>query len=220
MLALALLGGRSEDARMHQIFFSVKRVHLRIVEVSKQLVRRFGLTPARFDLLRVIEAHEPHPVSQSKICTLLGVSAATVSRMLIALEKLGFIERRASKLDARNLLVSLTSDGFNRLDEAIVSMISRGVAEFVARRGVAFESKLAVSRLRVLQKLLNSMRRIYGDDSPFVHPWRNDDLVPYHHTVVVRGRIRYTGDLAAARLRYDDDAKKRRPQTWAYAATG
>ena len=52
---------------MHQMFFSVKRVHLRIVEVSKRLVREFGLTPARFDLLRVVEAHHPHPVSQSKI---------------------------------------------------------------------------------------------------------------------------------------------------------
>jgi len=203
---------------MHQIFFSVKRVHLRVVEISKRLVREFGLTPARFDLLRVVDAHDPHPVLQSKICTLLGVSAATVSRMLISLEKLGFIERKKSSVDGRNLLVSLTVDGFNRLDGAIVAVISSRVAEFIARRGVAFESKLAVSRLRALQKHLNSMRRIYGDDSPFVHPWRDDDLFPYHYTVVVKGRIRYTGDLVTTRVRYDDDDKRRRRQRWAYAA--
>jgi DNA-binding MarR family transcriptional regulator len=198
---------------MHQIFFSVKRVHLRIVEVSKTLTRGYGLTPARFDLLRVIEAHHPHPVMQSKIRTLLGVSAATVSRMLIALEKLGWVERNPSKVDTRRLLVSLTEDGFNRLDEAIVAVVSSRVGEFMARRGVAFESKVAVLRLRVLQKHLNSMRRIYGDDSPFVHPWRDDDLVPYHYTTVVNGRIRYTADLVIPRERYDEDerrAKRRR----------
>ena len=193
---------------MHQVFFSVKRVHLRIVEVGKRLTREFGLTPARFDLLRVVEAHHPHPVLQSKIRTLLGVSAATVSRMLISLEKLGWVERNESKTDARHLLVSLTDNGFNRLDEAIVALVSSRAAEFMARRGVAFDPKVGVVRLRVLQKHLNSMRRIYGDDSPFVHPWRDDDLVPYHYTTVVNGRIRYTADLVVPRERYDRDERR------------
>ena len=202
---------------MHRIFFSVKWVHLRIVEIGKLLLRRFGLTPARFDLLRVVDAHDPHPVLQSKICTLLGVSAATVSRMLISLEKLGFIERKESRVDARNLLVSLTDWGFDQLDEAIVGVIMGGRAEYMARRGVAFEPRLAILRLRVLQKHLNSMRRIYGDDAPFVHPWRSDELVPYQFTTTVRGRVRYTADLAIARVRYDDDDKRRRSQRWSYA---
>lgn len=194
---------------MHRVFFSVKRVHLRIVEIGKKLLRRFGLTPARFDLLRVVDAHHPHPVLQSKIRALLGVSAATVSRMLKALEKLGFVEREESKADARNLLVSLSDLGWNRVDGATVALVSNGTAERMARRGVAFEPKLAVVRLRLLQKHLNSMRRIYGDDAPFVDPWRNDDLVPYHFTTVVGGRIRYTADLVKAHVRYDDDEKRR-----------
>jgi DNA-binding MarR family transcriptional regulator len=191
---------------------------LRIVEVSKRLVREFELTPARFDLLRVIWAHTPQPVLQSKLCTLLGVSAATVSRMLISLEKLGFVERQEWKVDARNLLVSLTDWGFNQVDDALITLVGMGRAEFMARRGVAFEPRLAELRLRVLQKHLNSMRRIYGDDAPFVDPWRNDDLVPYHYTTVVNGGIRYTGDLAKPRVRYDDDDKRRRSQRWKYAA--
>lgn len=201
---------------MHQIFFSVKRVHLRVVEVSKKLVRQFGLTPARFDLLRVVDAHEPEAILQSKICTLLGVSAATVSRMLIALEKLGFVERTECKDDRRNLLVRLTDYGWNKLDEAIVHLISSRRASRFAKRGVAFEPKLAVLRLGRLQKLLNSMRRIYGDDSPFVHPWRNDDLAPVHYTTVVNGRIRYTGDLVKTAERYDEDDRRRRTKRWAF----
>jgi DNA-binding MarR family transcriptional regulator len=203
---------------MHQIFFSVKRVHLRVVEIGKTLLKRFELTPARFDLLRVVDAHHPHPVLQSKICALLGVSAATVSRMLISLEKLGFVEREESKIDARNLLVSLSDFGWNRLDEAIVALVCRGVAERMAKRGVAFEPKLAVVRLRGLQKHLNSMRRIYGDDAPFVHPWRDDDLVTHHFTTVVGGRVRYTGDIVKTHVRYDDDEKHRASMRRMYAA--
>ena len=166
---------------MHQIFFSVKRVHLRVVEISKRLVREFGLTPARFDLLRVVDAHDPHPVLQSKILRVArGVGGDGEPHAHFRSRSSGSSSAREPKVDGRNLVVSLTVDGFNRLDGAIVAVISSRVAEFVARRGVAFESKVAVSRLRALQKHLNSMRRIYGDDSPFVHPWRDDDLVPYH----------------------------------------
>ena len=194
---------------MHQVFFSVKRVHLRIVEIGKKLLKDHELTPARFDLLRVVDAHHPRPVLQSKIRALLGVSAATVSRMLISLEKLGFVVREKSSTDARNLLVSLSDFGWNRVDDAMIALVCRGAAERMARRGVAFEPALAVVRLRLLQKHLNSMRRIYGDDAPFIHPWRNDELTEYHFTTVVRGRIRYTRDLVKALVRYDDDDKRR-----------
>ena len=194
---------------MHRVFFSVKRVHLRIVEIGKKLLKEHELTPARFDLLRVVDAHHPQPVPQSKIRALLGVSAATVSRMLISLEKLGFVVREKSTTDARNLLVSLSDLGWNRVDDAMIALVCRGGAERMARRGVAFEPNLAVLRLRGLHKLLNSMRRIFGDDAPFVDPWRNDDLTEYHFTTVVGGRIRYTRDLVKTLVRYDDDDKRR-----------
>ena len=195
---------------MHRVFFSVKRVHLRVVEESKVLVRRFGLTPARFDLLRVVDAHEPHAVAQSEICRVLGVSAATVSRMLIALEKIGFIERTADQRDRRRLLVRLTDFGWNRVDEAIVACVTVGAAEAMARRGVGGDGQLAVIRLRLLQKHLNSMRRVYGDSAPFVDPWRVRELVPYHYTTVVNGRLRYTADIGKPRVQYDDDDRRRR----------
>ena len=193
---------------MHRVFFSVKRVHLRIVEESKVLLRRFGLTPARFDLLRVVDAHEPRAVLQSTICRLLGVSATTVSRMLIALERLGFVERTKLDGDRRSLLVRLTDFGWNRLEDALTACVCLGRAEAMARRGVGGESHLAVIRLRLLQKPLNSMRRVYRDCAPFVDPWRIRELVPYHYTTVVNGRIRYTADIGKPRVQYDDDDRR------------
>jgi DNA-binding MarR family transcriptional regulator len=205
---------------MHRVFFSVKRVHLRVVEESKVLLRRFGITPARFDLLRVVDAHEPHAVEQSMICRLLGVSATTVSRMLIALEKLGFIERTHVEGDRRRLLVRLSDDGWNRLDEAIVACLCSFKADLMAWQGVGGERTLAVKRLRLLQKHLNAMRRAYRDGAPFVDPWRVE-VVPYHYTTIVKGRICYTADLEKPRVQYDDDdrqPRRRRTTTWAATA--
>ena len=206
---------------MHRVFFSVKRVHLRIVEESKVLLRRFGLTPARFDLLRIVDEYEPHAVTQSMLRTLLGVSATTVSRMLIALERLGFIERRAVEGHRQRLEVRLTDQGWNWLDEAIVGCLALDRAEVMAWRGVGGEPALAVKRLRSLQKLLNAMRRAYRDSAPFVDPWRVRDLVPYHYTTIVNGRIRYTADIGRPAVKYDDDdrVKRRRRPRSTYAAT-
>lgn len=190
---------------MHRVFFSVKRVHLRIVEVSKTLVRSFDLTPARFDMMRIVLVHAPQGVSQGRIRALLGVSATTVSRMLVALEKLGFITRHQWEHDARQLVVTLTELGRERVTNAMHALVERGAAERMARRGVDADAKAAVPRLRVLHRALASMRRIYGDQAAFVDPWRTDPLVPYYYTTLVEGRIVYGADIAVRKIRYGDE---------------
>jgi DNA-binding MarR family transcriptional regulator len=208
-------GWGSKGVAMHRIFFSVKRVHLRVVEESKALLRRFGLTPARFDLLRIIYEYEPHGIPQSEIRLLLGVSATTVSRMLIALEALGFVERTPVDGDRRRLLVKLTDFGWGRYEDADVACVCSGRAEDMARRGVGGDAKLASIRLRLVQKHLNSMRRVFRDGAPFVDPWRMRELVPYHYTTIVNGRIRFTADMGRPRVQYDDDDRRptHRPRT-------
>jgi len=190
---------------MHRVFFSVKRVHLRIVEVGKGLLRRFHLTPARFDMMRIVLVHGTDGVLQSRIRELLGVSATTVSRMLLSLEELGFIARHEWEHDARQLIVTLTELGKKRVTEAMEALVERGAAERMARRGVDFDATAAVPRLRVFQRALASMRRIYGDQAAFVDPWRTDPLVPYYYTTLVDGRVVYGADVAVRKIRYGDE---------------
>ena len=190
---------------MHRVFFSLKRVHLRIVEVGKGLLRRFHLTPARFDMLRIVLVHAPHGVSQGRIRELLGVSATTVSRMLASLEELGLIVRHRWEHDARQLIVNLTELGKSRVTDAMEALVDHGAAERMARRGVDFDAQAAVPRLRVLQRALASMRRIYGDHAAFVDPWRTEPLVPYYFTTLVDGRVVYGADIAVRKTRYGDE---------------
>lgn len=176
---------------MHRVFFCVKRVHLRVVEIGKLLFAEYGLTPARFDMLRIVLVHEEHGVLQSRIRALLGVSGATVSRMLKALEALGFVTRKPLAADRRNLVVALTDDGFSIVDQIMTRYIDSGAVHRFARRGLGFDPKAAGPRLVTLQSWLSTIRKVYADGAPFLHPWKTDPLVPYHYTTVVDGRIRY-----------------------------
>jgi DNA-binding MarR family transcriptional regulator len=166
-------------------------VHLRVVEIGKLLFAPYGLTPARFDMLRIVLVHEEHGVLQSRIRALLGVSGATVSRMLKALEALGFVTRKALAADRRNLLVALTGSGLAIMKHAMARYVDNGGAHRLARRGLGFDPKRAGPKLATLQRFLWSMRKVYADTAPFADPWSTDPLVPYHYTTVVDGRIRY-----------------------------
>jgi DNA-binding MarR family transcriptional regulator len=176
---------------MHRIFFSVKRVHLRVIEIGKGLLAEYGLTPARFDMLRVVLEHEPYGLLQSRMRALLGVSGATVSRMLKALENLGFVTRTPHATDRRNLLIELTDYGWTTMDNAMCALVWNRAALARAQHGLGGNEKETTKKLRVLQGHLSSMRKAYGDGAAFIDPWTCAPLEPYHYTTVVRGRIRY-----------------------------
>src|SRR3954471_16894373 len=95
---------------MHASFFGIKRVHLRVLAVTRPMIKDYELTPARFDMLRVVLLH-PDGIAQTTLRWLLGVSAPTVSRMLKSLQQLGFVERERDLADGRCLNVLLTPRG-------------------------------------------------------------------------------------------------------------
>ena len=164
---------------MHAMFFGVKRVHLRTLCLSRALMGpKAKLTPARFDMMRIIELHK-HGAPQGKIQYLLGVSAATVSRMLNSLEDLGLVVRKRTMRDARRVLVHTTGPGRQVIREALAALIHSGVAERFAL--LAFGSKQPRARraMGVLQRYLTNIRAQYIDPTPYKHPWFAADLVPF-----------------------------------------
>lgn len=95
---------------MDDLFFGVKRTHLTVNRWALHRLRQFGVTPARFDLMRLI--YERNYVwSQDAIRHRLGVARSTVSRMLGALEQLGWITRETRMADRRTRRCMLTYEG-------------------------------------------------------------------------------------------------------------
>ena len=98
-------GGFMDDA-----LFGVKRAHLAGNWWALMKLREFGITPARFDLMRMIyERRFRFP--QSDLRKLLGVARATISVMVRALVKLGWITREKNEDDRRTYDCLLTYDG-------------------------------------------------------------------------------------------------------------
>ena len=176
---------------MHTMFFSIKRVHLRVLHITRALLREVDLTPARFDMMRIVELHADFGVTQGRIIDLLGVSAATVSRMLTSLESLGFVTRKRTTHDARCVLVAITELGLSTVRAACRKLIDKEVHERLALRGLAFEPRKARPQRDVLQRFLMRLRRNYADPAPFAHPWTTKELYPYIFHTLVDGKLTY-----------------------------
>src|SRR6476469_983594 len=90
----------------HPSFFSMKRAFQSSLEWLKKVFEPFGITPARFDMMRAIDSDEF--VYQRALQDMLGVSGATVSRMLKALCELGLVESEQDPDDRRREMLGLT----------------------------------------------------------------------------------------------------------------
>src|SRR5688500_12911650 len=112
---------------MHAVFFGTKRVHLEVVwRLTGPMLAACGcgLTPARFDMMRLVHLRA-HGVLQSSLKWMLGVSGSTVSRMLRSLEKLGMITRTTDAHDGRCLKVHITPNGKAAVESAIAATVGR-----------------------------------------------------------------------------------------------
>jgi DNA-binding MarR family transcriptional regulator len=104
---------------MNSTFFSCKRAHHSCLRMSRRLLGT-DITPARFDMLYILDVCDPRGFGffQRQLCTLLGVTAPVVSRMLTSLKELGYIYRQLDWEDGRRRIITLTDKGralFRRL---------------------------------------------------------------------------------------------------------
>ena len=186
---------RARDRFMHAVAFAFKRAHLRTTDISRRCVRRFGLTPARYDMLYAIM--KCHARRQRDLWKMFDVSRATVSRMLIALEKLGLVRRsRTSGVPSRE--VELTPEGRDLMEEAI-----RGCHRPLC---LLFESLYPRVRGRLdrawnvakLHGRVSVVAEAFGDQSRFTYPYNDpEDVYPF----VPDPHAEFWAELGAAQAR-------------------
>ena len=185
---------------MHEVFFGFKRVHLRVLKLTRVFMpKEVALTPARFDMMRIVELHAVRWgwVAQHRIQDLLGVSAATVSRMLKSLEALGFVVRERMDHDLRMRRIHITELGRERVRAALRALVESRKAERLALIGLDREAR-ARPKLRVLKRYLSTIRKRYGDPAPFEHPWTLEEIEPeMFGTISADGTISYRPLFAA-----------------------
>ena len=111
---------------MDAICFSMKRAHLGWERLGRFLLEPFGLTPARFDMMKTIFECE-ELLSQAKLVKRLGVVRSAVSDMVKVLIELKLLTKfRAA--DGRTFIVQLTALGRALIKKACDELMNNGEA--------------------------------------------------------------------------------------------
>ena len=107
----------SEVPRMRAIT-SLMRVHQLVLTELDDLVKPFGLTFARYEVLVLLSFSRTGSLSLGKIGERLQVHATSVTPLVQRLAAAGLIERNRHPEDGRAVLASLTDKGKRVLAEA------------------------------------------------------------------------------------------------------
>jgi DNA-binding MarR family transcriptional regulator len=169
---------------MNAIGFGAKRVFHGFLRVTRKALAALGLTAARFDMLSAVLEHDWKPVGppqvlQSELRRELGVSAPVVSRMLRALEELGWVRREKAHggEDRRQRWVLLTELGEAVIREA-QKLIVRGVRRLVYEAicfGKHRDPGARFTHMDRLESYLRVLRREFGDTATLYYPWGHPD---------------------------------------------
>ena len=108
-----------------------------------------GITQAQFNVLRILRGHYPDRYTCSQISERLLDRTPDVTRLLVRLEKNGWIARQRDEVDRRVVLVTITDSGLQLLD---------ALDEPVAATIQSITAHLADDELELLSSLLERLR--------------------------------------------------------------
>lgn len=91
----------------------------------EEMFNRFGVTSGRFHLLMLLKVEPCKALSPSELAKRTGVTRATMTQFVDALEKDKYVERTDDPKDRRGMLVKLTQKGIDKLNEIMPHYLAR-----------------------------------------------------------------------------------------------
>ena len=161
---------------MQALYFRIKRSYHTTYWRNRRLLDPMEITPARLEALYLLRRRADW--QQRRICQELGVTGATVSRMLKFLEHHGLIARERCSCDRRRKLVRITRLGMHRLRRVTHRYFrhDRPYRDFeklfCPRKGNAWTRFLAIEEFE--SRLLHITRAL-GDYSWGPYRWHPED---------------------------------------------
>ena len=170
---------------MNAITFATKRAFHAFLRITRKplLGCAPGLTAARFDLMYVLwtgqglESFWNGTVLQSDVRRALGVSAPVVSRMLRALEQLGWVRRGPAQTDRRQREVTLTEAGVACIRGAHQAL-RRAVGKLVDVAicfGHHRDRDRRFVHMETLESYLRTLGKGWGDTARLYFGWGHPD---------------------------------------------
>lgn len=155
-------------AGVNTLFFRMKRAYHACLAFSRRTLAPAGLTPARFDILALLEIADGS-MDQGLMTRALGLTRSVVSRMLQRMGELGLVERTIDPKDRRKRIVSLSDDGWRALLDTYEKVDTLEVSERVAARVFAPWGHAHADvwkAVRRFEQPLTRMRYLFGDMMP------------------------------------------------------
>jgi DNA-binding MarR family transcriptional regulator len=161
---------------MNRLSFSLKRAHQAALRFARHALDGTGLTPARYDLLHAVKLRKGR-MSQRDLERVLGVTRATVSRMLASLEELEFVRREVDPTDRRCNIVWLTAEGAACLEATYRKVVRPGWVRFAfdwvlgtRKPGDIFPPRFCFQEMWELDQRLWPIRRGFADTGSLSYP--------------------------------------------------
>jgi len=169
---------------MHSLLFDLKRAYQASTRTLNPLFGgvQEGLTQARYRVLYAI--NRKLSLLQSELRRALGVSAATISKMVRRLVELGVVERwpHRDRRQHQLLLTHTGRDWLRRAQAALEATIACSVMDAVCPNPMygpcdRMEEDPVQMEMVELEEWLYRLRRAYGDTATLrMHPgWHPDD---------------------------------------------
>ena len=160
----------------HPTLFALKRAYLSMNQLFIRALRRYCLTPARVQLLQVLDSCPRRRATQRQLADLLGVTGATVSRMLKELEYWEVVTRTRGT-DGRTKIVAFTQMGWDSYFEVIHDLALTGVVAIIVACAAAGPRGDARRAVPALHALLHNARDAARDMAAWEHP--PDERAPH-----------------------------------------
>ncbi|HEY4016027.1 MAG TPA: MarR family transcriptional regulator [Polyangiaceae bacterium] len=165
---------------MNAIFFGCKRAFHSCMRIARQVLAGLGLTPARFDMLTAVGENRAFGCAQRELRSLLGVSAATISRMLASLEDIGLVTRTKNEYpDRRQRRVALSAAGLKCLRKATRHLVRSGAIQLAVDSALtnnrAHDESRCLVEMDLAESILRRLRDAFGDIATLQYPWHPDD---------------------------------------------
>ncbi|MBC9226041.1 MarR family transcriptional regulator [Aeromicrobium sp. 636] len=122
--AAQLWAERIGDATSMRLATSIMRVHQLLASRLDAALRPFGITFARYEVLRLLSFSSSGSLPLSKIGERLMVHPTSVTNVIDRLVADGLVDRRIDPSDRRRALASLTDAGRQVLDDATQALVA------------------------------------------------------------------------------------------------
>ena len=161
---------------MNRFTFSVRRVFHRSNQIGILILRSYGLTPSRYDLMMAIACQRQGFVPHADVVTLMGVRGPVISRMVSALVQRGLVVRRRDPRDGRRRLIGITRLGYLALRCAFKRVVRSGFIAKVTLRAITDapdfapeEPERAAQLVEQMTDALQTIQNNLDDTSSFRH---------------------------------------------------